>query len=186
MSMATGKTAGSSLAMLSGLALAAGSALAASSSTNYAIPWDVLDGGGGQSASANYTMQGSIAQAGPIGESSSAGYILQAGFHSPPDSDADLVRNFLDNCIDVHNTDQRNTNAGVGSDEVDLIGNLCDPDFNQDGTVNFSDLADLKAVFFTNTDPDIDLNGDNTVNFNDLAILKSMFFGPPGPSGLEP
>lgn len=186
MSSGKHKTTGADLVLLSALVLGAGSALAASSSANYAIPWDVLDGGGGQSSSANYTLQGSIAQAGPIGESASAGYVLQAGFHSPPDSDADAIRNFLDNCIDVHNTDQRNTNAGTGSPDLDLIGNICDPDFNQDNRVDFADLADLKEVFFTSSDPDRDLNGDNKVDFSDLAILKSMFFQPPGPSGLEP
>ena len=179
------KTAGANLVLLSALALGAGSALAASSSANYAIPWDVLDGGGGQSSSANYTLQSSIAQAGPIGESSSAGYVLQAGFHSPPDSDADTVRNFLDNCIEVPNTDQRNTNAGVGTG-LDLFGNLCDPDFNSDNRIDFADLAEMKSLFFTNSDPDVDLNGDNRIDFSDLAILKSMFFQPPGPSGLEP
>ena len=40
----------------------------------------------------------------------------------------------------------------------------------------------MKAVFFTN-DPDADLNGDGSVNFLDLARLKAGFFEPPGPSG---
>ncbi len=167
------------------LFLGAGSIMAESSSANYAVPWDVLDGGGGGSSSANYAIQGSIAQAGPIGESSSAGYSVLAGFHSPPDSDADSVRNFLDNCIKVANTDQRNTNAGIGPG-LDGFGNICDPDLNNDLRVDFADLAILKSVFFTTVNPDADLNGDGRADFADLAILKSMFFTEPGPSGLEP
>lgn len=173
------------LALASSLFLGAGVVLAELSSTNYAIPWDVLDGGGGASTSANYAVQGSIAQAGPIGESASAGYILVAGFHSPPDSDTDSVRNFLDNCIEISNTDQRNTNAGIGPD-LDGFGNICDPDLSNDLKIDFADLAILKSVFFTNDNPDADLNGDGKADFADLAILKSMFFGPPGPSGLAP
>ena len=167
------------------LFLSAGSVLAELSSTNYAIPWDVLDGGGGASSSTNYAVQGSIAQAGSIGESSSAGYTLVAGFHSPPDSDMDSVRSFLDNCIEVYNADQRNTNAGIGPG-LDGFGNVCDPDLNNDLKVDFADLAILKSVFFTNDNPDADLNADGKADFADLAILKSMFFTEPGPSGLVP
>ena len=110
---------------------------------------------------------------------------MVAGFHSPPDSDADSVRNFLDNCIEISNTDQRNTNAGIGPG-LDGFGNVCDPDLNNDLKVDFADLAILKSVFFTNDNPDADLNGDGKADFADLAILKSMFFTEPGPSGLEP
>ncbi len=55
------------LVLGTGLFLGAGFVLAELSSANYAIPWDVLDGGGGESSSANYAVQGSIAQAGPSG-----------------------------------------------------------------------------------------------------------------------
>ena len=64
----------------------------------------------------------------------------------------------------------------------DGYGNRCDADLNNDGAVNFADLAILKANFFT-AYPDADFNYDHAVNFADLAILKSMFFEGPGPSG---
>ena len=32
----------------------------------------------------------------------------------------------------------------------------------------------------------VDLNEDGVVNFGDLAILKRYFFGPPGPSAFAP
>ncbi|MDF1555614.1 MAG: dockerin type I domain-containing protein [Deferrisomatales bacterium] len=95
-----------------------------------------------------------------------------------PDGDADTFADFADNCTLVANLDQRDTDG-------DGYGNRCDPDFNNDGGVNFADLAYLKSRFLSG-DPDADLNGDGGVNFGDLAILKSMFLGPPGPSGLVP
>ena len=64
----------------------------------------------------------------------------------------------------------------------DIFGNVCDPDLNNDDSVNFADLGLMKSVFFTNK-ADANLNGDGAVNFADLRILKSFIFSPPGPSG---
>ncbi len=97
---------------------------------------------------------------------------------SYPDTDSDGIKDFVDNCMSVANADQRDTDR-------DGYGNRCDGDFNNDRTVNFADLAALKARFFT-SDPAFDLSGDGTVNFLDLALLKAMFFTSPGPSGLLP
>ncbi|MDF1554656.1 MAG: dockerin type I domain-containing protein, partial [Deferrisomatales bacterium] len=97
---------------------------------------------------------------------------------SQTDGDTDGVGTACDNCTLVANADQRDTDG-------DGYGNRCDPDFNNDGGVNFADLAYLKSVFLSG-DPDADLNGDGGVNFGDLAILKSMFLGKPGPSALAP
>lgn len=95
-----------------------------------------------------------------------------------PDYDGDGVPDRVDNCIETINPDQRDTNN-------DGYGNICDADFDNQLTVDFSDLAYLKSKMFT-PDPDADLNGSGTVDFVDLSILKSMFFGSPGPSGLVP
>ncbi len=92
------------------------------------------------------------------------------------DSDEDGLDDFEDNCATEANKDQRDTDG-------DGYGNHCDPDFDNNGTVDFSDLAFLKSVFFT-ADRDADLNGDGKVDFADLAILKSFFFSPPGPSAI--
>jgi hypothetical protein len=94
------------------------------------------------------------------------------------DTDSDLMLDPLDNCILVPNSDQRDSNA-------DGYGNICDPDLNNDLSINAADLAILKSSFFT-SDAHADLDGDSVVNSADLAIMKAMFFMPPGPSGLVP
>ncbi len=162
-------------------ALLASTALAEPmSSDNYRIVWDVMDGGGGTSSSANYQLTDSVAQPSAIGTSTSANYVLEGGFLAPPDTDADFVRDFMDNCTLDPNTDQNDTNA-------DGYGNICDTDINNDGTTNFGDLALFKAAFFPNPyDPDADFNGDGFVNFGDLALLKFYFLTAPGPSGIAP
>ncbi len=80
----------------------------------------------------------------------------------------------IDNCMGIDNPDQRDTDG-------DGYGNMCDPDLNNDGAINFLDLGILKSVFFS-SNADADLNGDGAVNFLDLGIMKSMFFGAPGPN----
>ncbi len=91
------------------------------------------------------------------------------------DSDADGVTDDVDNCLLVPNADQRDTNA-------DDIGNICDPDIDNDCNVNFSDINAYKSNFFAPGDLDTDNNGDGITNFADLNTVKSYFFGPPGPS----
>ena len=103
------------------------------------------------------------------------------------DSDNDGVLDSEDNCVLVPNG-PLSPDAGGNSQldtDGDGYGNICDPDFDNNSTVDTSDLAYLKSKFFT-SDPDADLDGNGNVDFADLAILKPMFFGPPGPSGLVP
>jgi glucose/arabinose dehydrogenase/PKD repeat protein len=118
-----------------------------------------------------------------------SGLTLTAQFAEPePDTDADGVGDSVDNCTAVANgpvipdaggNSQRDTDG-------DGYGNVCDADLNQDGNVNFADLALFRAVFGT-ADPDADLNGSGgSVNAGDLAIFRALFGRPPGPSGLVP
>jgi hypothetical protein len=103
------------------------------------------------------------------------------------DSDNDGIPDHKDNCSDTPNGPLIPDGGGLSPRDTDGdgYGNVCDPDFDNSGNVDFADLAHLKSKFFT-ANADADLNGDGTVDFADLAILKSMFFGPPGPSGLAP
>ncbi len=93
------------------------------------------------------------------------------------DSDGDGVTDDVDNCINVPNEDQRDTNG-------DGYGNICDADINGDCVANVVDLGVLRTVFFTD-DEDADFNGDGVVNVLDLGILRTQFFAAPGPSGIS-
>ena len=105
-------------------------------------------------------------------------YVSSFALPGGSDVDADGVPDGSDNCTLLANADQRDTNG-------DGFGNVCDPDLNDDGIVNATDLGLFKAVFFT-TDADADFNGDGVVNATDLGTLKTFFFQPPGPSGVVP
>jgi hypothetical protein len=92
----------------------------------------------------------------------------------PLDSDNDGVHDNLDNCIDVANADQRDT-------DNDGYGTACDPDFNQNGVVDSSDLSILKSALRSSS-PDQDLNGNGVVDSTDYSIGKEFLRQSPGPS----
>jgi hypothetical protein len=89
------------------------------------------------------------------------------------DTDGDGLLDPFDNCIEVANADQRDTNS-------DGLGNLCDPDLDDNSFVGVLDFQLMRAVLGTG-DPDADLDGDGMVDANDLAILRGYLGGPPGP-----
>ncbi|MEM7084145.1 MAG: thrombospondin type 3 repeat-containing protein [Pseudomonadota bacterium] len=95
------------------------------------------------------------------------------------DSDGDGVDDSADNCTLEANADQRDTDA-------DGYGNICDPDLNNDGVVNFLDVTAWVPFFNTATTGDADLDGDGIANFVDFSIIANFFLGPPGPSGVAP
>ncbi len=104
------------------------------------------------------------------------------------DRDNDGIQNADDNCLDVANPDQRDSNG-------DGIGNRCDPDVNNDGRVDTSwgriypvdERGDLESIALTARngpfDPDHDLDGDGVVDGRDLALAQLWLFRRPGPSG---
>jgi hypothetical protein len=92
------------------------------------------------------------------------------------DSDEDGVMDYTDNCTDVANTDQQDTDG-------DNYGNACDADFNNDNFVNSLDIGLFKQMFFISGDVEADMNGDQIVNSLDLGLFKARFFQAPGPSG---
>ena len=94
------------------------------------------------------------------------------------DTDGDGVADDMDNCTEVPNPNQTDSNA-------DGFGNACDADLNNDGIINFVDLSQFSAVFLS-ADADADFNSDGAVNFLDFVLLTDTFLGAPGPSGLVP
>ncbi len=91
------------------------------------------------------------------------------------DTDGDGVPDATDNCIMITNPDQRDSNG-------DGFGNVCDPDLNNNGSVDLTDYSIFRAAFGT-SDPDADFNGDNNVDLADYTIFRSLFGQSPGPSG---
>lgn len=94
------------------------------------------------------------------------------------DTDGDGVPDYRDNCMLV-------ANPGQHDGDGDGRGNACDGDLNNDGLVNFADLALFRSRFGS-PDPVADLNGDGAVNFADLALFLQLFGAGPGPSAFVP
>jgi hypothetical protein len=106
------------------------------------------------------------------------------------DRDGDGVPDEDDNCLEDPNPDQRDSND-------DGLGNLCDPDVDDDGRVTTSwgeiypmdARGDLERIALSARngpfDPDHDLDGDGDVDEQDLALAQLWLFRAPGPSGLH-
>lgn len=107
------------------------------------------------------------------------GTVSGSGGLDCPDSDNDGVADAVDNCTLVANANQRDTNG-------DGFGNACDPDLDNNGIVNFTDVSMWAPFFNTMTTGDADFNGDGLANFGDYAIYPNYFLQPPGPSGVAP
>jgi uncharacterized protein (DUF1800 family) len=98
-----------------------------------------------------------------------------SGAATAADSDGDGINDAIDNCSEVANADQRDTDG-------DGFGNRCDADLNNDGGVNSLDIVLFRNQFGT-VGPDADFNGDGGVNSLDIVIFRSYFGKPPGPAG---
>ncbi|NND59797.1 MAG: hypothetical protein HKN49_05965, partial [Gammaproteobacteria bacterium] len=96
-----------------------------------------------------------------------------------PDFDDDGLVNSADNCIEVANPDQCDTNN-------DGFGNLCDGDLDNNNIVNTFDLNLLRSAMGSTGSNDADLDCNNIVNSFDLTLMRNMFGKPPGPSGVAP
>ena len=95
------------------------------------------------------------------------------------DGDCDGIPDTADNCTNVVNTNQRDTNG-------DGYGNACDPDLNNDGVVNFADIGAWVPLFNTACgNVDGDFNGDGGCNFGDYALFPQYFLQPPGPGAID-
>jgi len=95
---------------------------------------------------------------------------------NPIDPDGDGLVDWKDNCRDISNPAQQDTDG-------DKYGNACDADFNNDNIVNSLDIGLFKQMFLTTGDVQADLNGDQLVNSLDIGLFKAKFLQPVGPSG---
>ncbi len=104
------------------------------------------------------------------------------------DSDGDGIPDSRDNCREVYNPDQRDTNSGE-DDNLSIAGeqhygNICDPDFDNDGIVSIWDFNEWRK-YAGETVPacpeDVDLNGDGFCWIQDFNIWRLYYGSPPGP-----
>ncbi len=93
------------------------------------------------------------------------------------DTDNDGTADVLDNCTQVSNPSQCDTDG-------DGYGNHCDADFDDNLVVNSFDLAEMRANFGLTGPSEYDLNCNQIVNSFDLSLLREMFGAAPGPSAL--
>jgi hypothetical protein len=99
-----------------------------------------------------------------------------------PDQDDDGVGDVFDNCLTVENADQRDTNQ-------DGFGNVCDTDYDDNGSTGLADYAILLQTYGRAfPDPlyneDVDMDGDGGVGVDDYSVFLAGFAAAPGPSGL--
>ncbi len=100
---------------------------------------------------------------------------------SCPDMDSDTICDPDDNCLTKPNPTQNDSNS-------DGYGNVCDPDWDNNGLVGFSDLGIWKSHLghtigtdATDVDVDADEPPGTAVGFSDLAVWKAFLGLPPGP-----
>jgi cytochrome c5 len=93
------------------------------------------------------------------------------------DTDGDGVPDFKDNCVNVANPSQTDTDG-------DHYGNACDADLNNSGFVDAADLALFKSVYMS-SDANADFNDSNYVDAGDLTLFKGMYRKAPGPSCID-
>ncbi|MFK8032180.1 MAG: thrombospondin type 3 repeat-containing protein, partial [Gammaproteobacteria bacterium] len=96
------------------------------------------------------------------------------------DTDLDSVGDSFDNCLNVENFDQTDTDG-------DGFGNACDADINNDCIVNFIDISQFTPRFNSAVgdplyDENFDIDSSGALNFVDYAAFTSSFQLPPGPS----
>lgn len=99
------------------------------------------------------------------------------------DTDGDGICNVIDNCSELANLTQTDTNS-------DGFGNACDADWDNNGIVGATDLGLFQTHLFhpAGTDPmdaEIDCQEppNGMVGVQDMGCWMVGFSGPPGPSG---
>jgi hypothetical protein len=106
--------------------------------------------------------------------------LLVPAISSAQDSDGDGIGDHLDNCLDVVNPAQDDS-------DLDDCGNLCDADYDNNGIVGFSDFGILLEYCFRPDPPEVVCHlepiPDCTCGFADFGFFVGDFGTVPGPSG---
>ena len=102
----------------------------------------------------------------------------------PPDADGDGIVDTADNCIPV-NPNGASANPAQDDTDGDFCGNVCDPDFDQDGVVGFADLFRCFPHFgtFSHECDFTEPIGGDLIGFGDILSMFAFFGFPAGPSG---
>jgi hypothetical protein len=98
------------------------------------------------------------------------------------DSDSDGIPDGTDNCTEVENSDQLDTDG-------DGYGNGCDCDFDQSGTCNIADFTIFRGDYIATVDHGVgtDMDGNGSVGIADFSLFREGFWATvPGPSGRVP
>ena len=103
------------------------------------------------------------------------------------DRDGDGIADIADNCINVPNPSQCDSDA-------DGYGNRCDGDFGNpvpgNGATNAQDYLLFRAQLGQPSIAPVynkaDLNCNGVVNSQDYTLFRGLLGSPPGPSGLHP
>ena len=110
-----------------------------------------------------------------------------------PDADSDGVCDDHDNCIPplpAGATASTMANPNQDDTDSDFCGNVCDPDYDQDGTVGFGDVFLSVDPSFLNVVPLHDhtepVGGTSVIGFGDWFVLIDYLFSDAGPSGTTP
>ncbi|MBI4699260.1 MAG: right-handed parallel beta-helix repeat-containing protein [Nitrospirae bacterium] len=104
------------------------------------------------------------------------------------DADGDGLGDACDNCRLVSNTDQTDDNSyeddNTSIDGVQHYGDICDPDFDNDGSVTLTDYAVWRLYYRQAVPPApayVDLDNDGLVGLGDYAIWRMYYRSVPGP-----